>query len=109
MNVGIIGAGPGGIALGILLARAGFREPHVRLGTEIRSASWDEHLRRWQLATAAESGVTSGATGAHAHLGMAVPRFPNLYMLYGPNTNAGSNSVIFVLEAQARYVVRALR
>ena len=30
-------------------------------------------------------------------------------MLYGPNTNVGSNSVIFVLEAQARYVVRALR
>ena len=30
-------------------------------------------------------------------------------MLYGPNTNVGSNSVIFVLEAQARYIVRALR
>jgi cation diffusion facilitator CzcD-associated flavoprotein CzcO len=26
MSVGIIGAGPGGIALGILLARAGFRD-----------------------------------------------------------------------------------
>ena len=30
-------------------------------------------------------------------------------MLYGPNTNVGSNSVIFMLEAQARYIVRALR
>jgi cyclohexanone monooxygenase len=30
-------------------------------------------------------------------------------MLYGPNTNVGSNSVIFMLEAQARYVVRALK
>jgi cyclohexanone monooxygenase len=29
--------------------------------------------------------------------------------LYGPNTNVGSNSVIFMLEAQAHYVVRALR
>jgi cyclohexanone monooxygenase len=47
--------------------------------------------------------------GAHAYLGMAVPGFPNFFMLYGPNTNVGSNSVIFVLEAQARYVVRALR
>jgi len=47
--------------------------------------------------------------GAHAYLGMAVPAFPNFFMLYGPNTNVGSNSVIFVLEAQARYVVRALR
>jgi cyclohexanone monooxygenase len=47
--------------------------------------------------------------GAHAYLGTAVPGFPNFFMLYGPNTNVGSNSVIFVLEAQARYIVRALR
>jgi cyclohexanone monooxygenase len=46
--------------------------------------------------------------GAHAYLGMAVPGFPNFFMLYGPNTNVGSNSVIFMLEAQARYIVRAL-
>lgn len=47
--------------------------------------------------------------GAYAYLGMAVPGFPNFFMLYGPNTNVGSNSVIFVLEAQARYLVRALK
>lgn len=47
--------------------------------------------------------------GAHAYLGMAVPGFPNFFMLYGPNTNVGSNSVIFMLEAQARYIVRALK
>ena len=35
--------------------------------------------------------------------------FPNFFMLYGPNTNVGSNSVIFMLEAQARYIVRALK
>ncbi|GJN97039.1 monooxygenase [Mycobacterium marinum] len=46
--------------------------------------------------------------GAHAYLGMAVPGFPNFFMLYGPNTNVGSNSVIFMLEAQARYIVAAL-
>jgi cyclohexanone monooxygenase len=59
-----------------------------------------------------EGGVALRAVwhaGAHAYLGMAVPGFPNFFMLYGPNTNVGSNSVIFVLEAQARYVVRALR
>ena len=47
--------------------------------------------------------------GAYAYLGIAVPDFPNFFMLYGPNTNVGSNSVIFMLEAQARYIVRALR
>jgi cyclohexanone monooxygenase len=33
----------------------------------------------------------------------------NFFMLYGPNTNVGSNSVIFMLEAQAHYIVRALK
>lgn len=47
--------------------------------------------------------------GAFAYLGMSVPGYPNFFMLYGPNTNVGSNSVIFILEAQARYIVRALR
>lgn len=47
--------------------------------------------------------------GAHAYFGMAVPGFPNFFMLYGPNTNVGSNSVIFMLEAQAAYIVRALK
>jgi cyclohexanone monooxygenase len=47
--------------------------------------------------------------GASAYMGMAVPGFPNFFMLYGPNTNVGSNSVIFMLEAQAHYIVRALK
>jgi cyclohexanone monooxygenase len=47
--------------------------------------------------------------GAFAYLGMAVPGYPNFFMLYGPNTNVGSNSVIFMLESQARYIVGALK
>ena len=65
-----------------------------------------------EIEVAGEGGLTLREVwrdGAHAYLGMAVPQFPNFFMLYGPNTNVGSNSVIFVLEAQARYVVRALR
>ena len=31
--------------------------------------------------------------GAEAHLGMTVPGFPNFFMLYGPNTSLGHNSV----------------
>ncbi len=47
--------------------------------------------------------------GTAAYLGMAVPQFPNFFMLYGPNTNVGSGSVIFMLECQQRYVVQMLR
>jgi cation diffusion facilitator CzcD-associated flavoprotein CzcO len=45
----------------------------------------------------------------HAYLGMTVSGYPNFFMLYGPNTNQGGNSIIFILEAQAAHVVRALR
>jgi cation diffusion facilitator CzcD-associated flavoprotein CzcO len=48
------------------------------------------------------------AEGAEAYLGLTVAGFPNFFMLYGPNTN-GVNSILFMHEAQAHYVVRALR
>jgi cation diffusion facilitator CzcD-associated flavoprotein CzcO len=43
--------------------------------------------------------------GAEAYLGVAVAGFPNLFLLYGPNTNLGHNSILFMIEAQVRYVV----
>ncbi|MGF6887134.1 cation diffusion facilitator CzcD-associated flavoprotein CzcO [Nocardia sp. GAS34] len=42
--------------------------------------------------------------GARAYLGMSVPEFPNLFLMYGPNTNVGSGSIIYMLESQARYI-----
>ena len=65
-----------------------------------------------QIEVTGEGGTSlreSWRDGAYAYLGMAVPGFPNFFMLYGPNTNVGSNSVIFMLEAQAHYIVRALK
>ena len=47
--------------------------------------------------------------GAHAYRGVAVTGFPNFFMLYGPNTNCGGCSIIYLLEQQARYIVAALR
>ena len=48
------------------------------------------------------------AGGAHAHLGMCVPGFPNMFLMYGPNTNTSGGSIIVYLEAQAAYVRQAL-
>lgn len=47
--------------------------------------------------------------GAEAYLGMSVPGFPNFFMLYGPNTNLGHNSIIYMLESQMRHIVRCLK
>jgi cation diffusion facilitator CzcD-associated flavoprotein CzcO len=46
--------------------------------------------------------------GAEAYLGLAVSGFPNMFMLYGPNTNLGAGSVVYMLESQIRYVVGAM-
>jgi cation diffusion facilitator CzcD-associated flavoprotein CzcO len=62
-------------------------EIHGRGGTSLRDA-WSD--------------------GPHAHLGMTVPGFPSLFVLYGPNTNTSGGSIIVYLEAQARYVRTAL-
>ncbi len=43
-----------------------------------------------------------------AYHGMAVPGFPNFFMMYGPNTNQGGNSILLILEAQAQFVASAL-
>ena len=48
------------------------------------------------------------AGGPVAHLGLTVPGFPNLFLLYGPNTNLGHNSIIFMLEAQMAHVLGCL-
>jgi cation diffusion facilitator CzcD-associated flavoprotein CzcO len=48
------------------------------------------------------------AQGAHAHLGMTVPGFPNMFVMYGPNTNTSGGSIVFYLEAQASYIRQAL-
>jgi cation diffusion facilitator CzcD-associated flavoprotein CzcO len=47
--------------------------------------------------------------GAEAYKGICVSGFPNLFMLYGPNTNLAHSSIVFMLEAQVRYVMQCVR
>jgi cation diffusion facilitator CzcD-associated flavoprotein CzcO len=65
------------------------------------------------------SGIEVIASGGHrlherwgpdpsAYLGVAVGGFPNFFMLYGPNTNQGGNSIVYILEAGARLVASAV-
>ena len=49
------------------------------------------------------------ANGSKAFKGITVSGFPNLFMLYGPNTNLAHNSILYMLESQFRYVLSALR
>lgn len=46
--------------------------------------------------------------GAYAYLGMTVPGFPNLFIVYGPNTNLGGSSIISMIECQTGYLGQAV-
>jgi len=65
-----------------------------------------------QLDVLGKGGVSLREHWGHrptAHLGMTVSGFPNLFLLLGPNSGLGHNSVVVMIEAQVRYVVRAVR
>lgn len=47
--------------------------------------------------------------GPEAYLGLTVKNFPNMFMLYGPNTNLGHNSITFMHECQIGYIVQAIQ
>jgi cation diffusion facilitator CzcD-associated flavoprotein CzcO len=49
------------------------------------------------------------ADGIEAHRGITIPGFPNFFMLLGPNTGLGHNSVVFMIESQIQHVLGCLR
>lgn len=44
-----------------------------------------------------------------AYLGMSVDGFPNMLLVYGPNTNLNHNSIVTMLELQDEYIVKVLQ
>ncbi len=48
------------------------------------------------------------ASGTEAYKGITVSGFPNLFILYGPNTNLAHNSIVYMLESQVRYVLSCI-
>ena len=47
--------------------------------------------------------------GARAYLGITIAGYPNFFLMYGPNTNLGHNSIIFMIECQVNYILDCLR
>lgn len=51
-----------------------------------------------------------GDDNPKAHLGITVPHYPNLFLIYGPNTNyAHGGSIVFNIECQVRYIMKCLQ
>ena len=47
--------------------------------------------------------------GVEAYLGVTVSGFPNLYLMMGPNTGLGHNSMVFMIESQIEYARACMR
>ena len=73
----------------------GFQTNHYLAGIEVIGADGQSLHERW-------------GEDPSAYLGVAVSGFPNFFMLYGPNTNQGGNSIVYILEAGARLVADAV-
>jgi cation diffusion facilitator CzcD-associated flavoprotein CzcO len=66
---------------------------------------------QWSLDVTGAGGVRLADVwreAPEAYLGIAAAGFPNMFMLYGPNTNLGHNTITFMIEQQVRYLVEAL-
>ncbi len=58
--------------------------------------------------TPVELGAQWRSEPAATRLGITVAGFPNLFLLVGPNTGLGHNSIIFMIECQVNYIAQAL-
>jgi cation diffusion facilitator CzcD-associated flavoprotein CzcO/acetyl esterase/lipase len=79
----------------VIVLSTGFESTRFLAPMEIRGKGGVELNEAWR-------------EGASAYLGMTVAGFPNLFIMYGPNTNLGSGSIIFQLESQMSYILDAV-
>jgi cation diffusion facilitator CzcD-associated flavoprotein CzcO len=79
----------------VIIYGTGFNATDFLASVDITGLGGESLAQRW-------------AAGAEALHGVAIPNFPNLFLLYGPNTNLGHNSIIFMVEAQVGYIVQCI-
>jgi cation diffusion facilitator CzcD-associated flavoprotein CzcO len=100
---GIAGIEPRGVR-----TADGFHDLDVLIfATGFETTEWN-----WSMEVAGLGGRTlkeAWRDGPEAYLGIMVAGFPNMFMLYGPNTNLGHNSISFMIEQQVGYMLKTLR
>lgn len=81
------------------------------LDTLIFATGFETTQWNWTMAVTGRDGITlkdQWRDGPAAYLGIMVSGFPNMFILYGPNTNLGHNSISFMIEAQVGYMLNTL-
>ena len=77
--------------LDVLVYATGFKTNPFLLGLDIKGRNEVSIKDYWK-------------EGPKNYLGITIHNFPNLFLMYGPNTNLGHNSIIIMSEAQASYI-----
>jgi len=80
----------------VLILATGFRTHGFVAPMQIRGAGGQTLADAW-------------SPTPRAYLGLSVPGFPNMFLMYGPNANGGTGSVIYTIEANVNHVIAALR
>jgi cation diffusion facilitator CzcD-associated flavoprotein CzcO len=101
---GIAEVGPGGITdgagrhhpLDAIIFATGFQVTDIPIAERVRGMGDRLLSDFWDGSPTAYKGAT-------------VPGFPNSFLLAGPNIGLGHNSIVFMIEAQIRYVLDALQ
>ena len=81
--------------LDVLVYSTGFKTNPFLMGLDIKGKNGLTIQEAWK-------------EGPENYLGITVHNFPNLFMMYGPNTNLGHNSIILMSEAQASYIAQCV-
>ncbi len=79
-----------------LIYSTGFKTNPFLLGLDIQGKNGVSIQEQWK-------------DGPINYLGMTISQFPNLFIMYGPNTNLGHNSIILMSEAQANYIAQCIQ
>jgi cation diffusion facilitator CzcD-associated flavoprotein CzcO len=94
-NTSVVTAGGDAFDVDAIVLATGFETSDYLSGLDVIGIGGESLHDRW-------------GSDPRAYLGVAVSGFPNFFMLYGPNTNQGANSIIYILEAGARMVASAV-
>jgi cation diffusion facilitator CzcD-associated flavoprotein CzcO len=80
----------------VIVYATGFRATEFLVPIEVRGRDGVSLHQRW-------------AEGAEAYLGLALPGFPSMFIIHGPNSFVGHGSNIFIKECQIRYITGCIR
>ncbi len=91
---GIVGSDGELRVVDTIILATGFETTHFLASLEVQGRGGRSIQEAWR-------------DGAQAYMGITTSGFPNLFMLYGPNTNNGS--LIYMLELEVDYIVRHIK